>query len=193
MFKNIQIIIIVVLLLVSSIALSGCQSVNAIADSIGLSGSSQIFGSGEEGSSESESSENDAVSRVDLDIAKLLSEIYSVCDIMGVEGYDEAMLEEIMLISADSVEEFYVCCTNGKFGVADIAIIKPKDSSRAKIVEALRQFLEKRAVSFENYDVNDAVEICENGEVFVQGGYVIMIAFKDNASIKDIINSYIPY
>jgi len=193
MFKNIQIIIIVVLLLVSSIALSGCQSVNAIADSIGLSGSSQIFGSGEEGSSESESSENDAVSRVDLDIAKLLSEIYSVCDIVGVEGYDEAMLEEIMLISADSVEEFYVCCTNGKFGVADIAIIKPKDSSRAKIVEALRQFLEKRAVSFENYDVNDAVEICENGEVFVQGGYVIMIAFKDNASIKDIINSYIPY
>lgn len=193
MFKNIQIFIIAFLLIISSIALSGCSSVNAIADSIGLSGSSQIFGSNEDESSQEETSENDASSRVELSISALLSEIYSSCDVMGIEGYDAEMLEEMMLISADSVEEFYVCCTNGKFGVADIAIIKPKDSSRAKIVESLRQFLEKRAVSFENYDVNNAVEICENGEVFVQGGYVIMVAFKDNQTVKDIVNQYIPY
>ncbi len=191
MFKNIQIIIITILLLISSIALSGCGSVNAVADSAGPSGS-QASGFDKE-ESQGGSPEDDNSNRVELDSSGLFGEIYSSCDIMGIEEYDEEMLEELLLISADSVEEFYVRCTNGKFGVADIAIIKPKDSSRSKIVEALRQFLEKRALSFENYDVNNAVEVCENGEVYVQGGYVIMIAFKDNASVKEIVNKYIPY
>ncbi len=192
MFKNIQIIIIAILLLVSSIALSGCGSVNAVADSADPSGSSQASGFDKEESQDG-SPEDDSPDRFELDSSKLFAEIYSSCDIMGVEEYDGKMLEELMLISADSVEEFYVRCTNGKFGVADIAIIKPKNSSRANVIEALRQFLEKRALSFENYDINNAVEVCENGEVYVQGGYVIMIAFKDNASVKEIVNSYLPY
>lgn len=186
MSKYVTTIIITLILLSLTLSFTGCQPINKIADLIGVSSESSASS---ESSFESEISETSETPSENISF--MLDEIYENCDIMGVEIYDASKLENMIGITSDQVEEFFVACTNGKFGVADVAVIKPVDSARGSIIEALRSFLEKRAESFENYDVNDAVSTCLNGKVYSENGYIVMVAFRDNDTISEIISKYI--
>lgn len=138
--------------------------------------------------------ETNTISRAEeTQIGAAIAEIYAENEVSGIVVCDDEKLKEVFLIDPEDVLEYKILYTDGKYGVADICIVKPAEDKRDAIVEAIRQRLDSRIAFFENYDVNGSLQITKNAEVFTQGGYIIMLAFEDNEAKRAVIDKYIAY
>lgn len=127
-----------------------------------------------------------------IDPASALDEIYQEIEISGLEEASLRILEDKFFIKPDMVEEYYVRYSSGRFGLADVFILYPVEEFRADLREQLEQIKLMRAREFVDYDVYNAHQIAQNGQIFEQGGYLILLMLEDNEAAREIIDRYIP-
>ncbi|MBC8585894.1 DUF4358 domain-containing protein [Youxingia wuxianensis] len=121
-----------------------------------------------------------------------LDEIYKTIDMKGLEDADDTVLTEKFFIDTSKLEEYYVKYSSGRYGVADVFILKASPEDTPSIRESLEQVKLNRMKEFENYDIHNSYGIAQNAQVFEQGGYVIMLMLEDLDGAREIIDRYIP-
>lgn len=123
---------------------------------------------------------------------KAIDEIYQNADTMGLYTGSDTILEDKFYIDPGLLEEYYVKYSNGRFGVADVFILKPKEDQLLQVRELLEQVKLSRVKEFENYDIHNSYQIAQDAEIFEQGDYLVMLMLEDNESARDIIDKYLP-
>lgn len=119
-------------------------------------------------------------------------EIYEDIDIQDVELLLIEDIEETLGITRESLEDYCMVTTSGRFGLADVIILKPVESKREDIRQALLLYREKRITEFEKYDIKDSTRISREAVIYGQGDYLILLMLDDNAAAEKIIDKYIP-
>ena len=123
---------------------------------------------------------------------KALADIYFNVDILGVqEATSEKLVSEFGLDSSDwlSVHGRY---TDGRFGIADVFIIRPRTGHEDNVREALETIKLSRMNLFKNFDVYDSYSLAENGSIYQRGDYYILLMIENEEDVRQIIRTYIP-
>lgn len=118
--------------------------------------------------------------------------IYASLESYEAEPIRYIDLEEQLGIKPSSVSGYYGKISDPNEGLADVAILLPKDQERESVSLALSKYKEKRMKEFENYDILDAYAIAQNAVIYEQGGYIIMLMLSENDAVRKIIDGYIP-
>ena len=122
-----------------------------------------------------------------------IEKIYETVTIDGLSDASEEDLTDKFFIDTSLLDEFYVRYSSGRFGVADVFILKPSSPDDApKVREMLESVKLSRIKEFENYDVYDSYQIAQDAQIFEQGGYIIMLTLADTEGARSIIDQYIP-
>ncbi len=82
----------------------------------------------------------------------------------------------------------------GKYGVADVAIIRVKEGKGDEVIDSLERRKDDRINEFSNYDVYDSYAIAMNADVYQTGELVVMLMLDDDAktAARALIESYLP-
>ena len=134
-----------------------------------------------------------------LDFSIIADEIYKEADIseLTLESVEKVTnkttLEEQYNLNLKNIEEYEVRSAEGKFGVADIAIIRPKDGFADEVIASLEERKDDRINEFRNYDVYNSYSISMNAEIYQADELVVMLMFDEdtNENAKKIIDSCI--
>ncbi len=174
-------------ILAFSLLLSACASetAEAVPQSFSASGSSEISGSSDVPES--------SLPPVDVpDPKTALEEIYRESDVRGVGQASKSAMENKFFFNLEDLDVYYVRYASGRFGVADVFILKPAADKTPKVREALEQVKINRIKEFENYDIYDSLRIASDAEIFEQGDYLVMLMVDDMEAARKIIDHYIP-
>ena len=129
-----------------------------------------------------------------------LDKIYETVDIMDVSEASDRDLRDQFYLDTDLLAEYYVRFASGRFGVADVFILKPQEGLdaeetqqiQAQVREQLEQVKINREKQFENYDIYNAYQIAQEAPIYGQGGYLVMLMLEDTDHAREIIDQYIP-
>lgn len=121
-----------------------------------------------------------------------LEKIYKHIDIKGVEPADDSVMEDKFFFSLQDLDEYYVRYSSGRYGVADVYILKPEEDEMPTVRETLEQVKINRINEFKDYDVYDSLRIASDAEIFEQNDYLIMLMVDDMDYARKVINHYIP-
>ena len=135
-----------------------------------------------------------------LDISLVVDGIYPNLDISRLTSNsvskitDETVLKEQFYLNLDNIITYDVRSANGKYGVADVAIIRVKDGFASDVMDSLEMRKDDRINEFLNYDVYDSYNIALEGEIYQAGELVIMLLLseEDKATAKELIDHYLP-
>ena len=135
-----------------------------------------------------------------LDISLVVDGIYPNLDISRLTSNsvskitDETVLKEQFYLNLDNIITYDVRSANGKYGVADVAIIRVKDGFAGEVMDSLEMRKDDRINEFLNYDVYDSYNIALEGEIYQAGELVIMLLLseEDKATAKELIDHYLP-
>lgn len=125
-------------------------------------------------------------------ISRALDEIYYNVTIMGIGEATPRSLEKDFGISPGLFSEVYGRYTDGRFGIADVLIVKPAEKKEAEAREALITVRTARTSLFKNYDIYDSSRIAENGVICTHGEYLILLMIKNTAEAREILDEYLP-
>lgn len=126
------------------------------------------------------------------DPQKAITEIYKDNKTLGLQQANDDDLRDKFFIDTDLLEDFYCTFSDGRFGVADVFILKPDADKEPQVRESLEKVKLSRAREFENYDIRNAYSIAQEATIFEQNGYVIMLMLDDVEAARKIIDEYIP-
>lgn len=121
-----------------------------------------------------------------------IQEIYEDIDILDLDTLLIEDVEEQFGIDRACLEDFYVVAASGRFGLANVAILRPAESRDSEVREALYLYKDKLIKQTENYDVKDSRRIAQDALVYDQGGFVILLMLDENEKGQAIIDKYIP-
>lgn len=121
-----------------------------------------------------------------------LERIYENVDIQGIETGDDTILSDKFYIDMGKIEDYYVRYSSGRFGVADVFILKPVPDEAMAVRELLEQVKISRTQEFQNYDIYNSYQIAQDAQIFEQGEYLVMLMLEDNDTAREIIDQYIP-
>ncbi len=135
-----------------------------------------------------------------LDIALVVDGIYANLDISKLTSSsvskitDETILEEQYYLDLDNVVTYDIRSAEGKYGVADVAIIRVEDGTANDVMDSLEMRKDDRINEFLNYDVYDSYEIAMEAEIYQAGELVIMLMLSEDDKItaKELIDYYLP-
>ena len=135
-----------------------------------------------------------------LDLSIVVDEIYKTLEISeltlkSVEKVtDKLVLTEQYYLDLKGVISYDIRSAEGKYGVADVAVIRVKEGYADSVLESLDKRKDDRTNEFLNYDVYDSYAIAMGAEVYEAGELVIMLMIpEDNiSSAKEIIDYYLP-
>ncbi|MEG1632267.1 MAG: DUF4358 domain-containing protein [Hydrogenoanaerobacterium sp.] len=129
-------------------------------------------------------------------LSDIIDLIYKDITITGQTNAIYSDLSDIFHLDSTMVEDYAARYTNGRYGVADVVILKlknPDDTAQKEaVISGLEQRRDDRIAEFENYDVHDAFNIAKNAEVFTRGSYVILLMLADAEDAHTIILENIP-
>lgn len=129
----------------------------------------------------------------EADPKKAIERIYETVDVEDVMEADARDLARRFSIDTTLIDDFAARYASGKFGVANVFILKPKtEEDAAKIREQLEQIKLSIARECEHYDIYNSHQIAQDAQVFSQGGYVILLMLADNDAARNTIDLYIP-
>ncbi len=174
-------------ILAFSLLLGGCanETAEAVPQSLTAYGSSEI-------STSSDIPESSLPPVDEPDPKAAVEEIYRDIDVRGVRQAPKSVMENKFFFNLDDLDEYYVRYASGRFGVADVFILKPAEGKTPTVRETLEQVKINRIKEFENYDVYDSLRIANDAEIFEQGDYLIMLMVGDMNAARKIIDHYIP-
>lgn len=128
-----------------------------------------------------------------IDIPETIEEIYKTVEVKELTNADDQTLEEKFLIKTELLNDYYVRYSSGRYGLADVFFLKPASNDEIQDVREMLQLVKlNRAKEFEDYDIYNARQIALDGQIFEQGGYVILLMLEDMDAARDIIDRYIP-
>ena len=135
-----------------------------------------------------------------LDISVIVDEIYESLDISEltkesvIKAEDKTFIEEQFYLNLKNVVSYDIRYAEGKYGVADVAVIRVKEGKAGEVMDSLENRKDDRISEFRNYDVYDSYDIAFKSEIYYEGELVIMLMLseEDKANAKEIINYYIP-
>ena len=135
-----------------------------------------------------------------LELSVVADEIYNNLEISELTAKsvekisDETFISEQLYIDLNNVISYDIRCTEGKYGVADVAIIRVKEGKTTEVINSLENRKDDRINEFRSYDVYDSYNIAMNADIYDQGELVIMLMLseEDKAKAKEIIDYYIP-
>ena len=113
-------------------------------------------------------------------------------DMKEITADDDTLMEETLNFDLWEIEEYYVQYSSGRYGIADVYIIKPYSEDYDSVRENLEQIKANRIQETESYDVLDSHKIAQNAQIFQYGSYLIMLMLEDNEAAASIIEKYIP-
>lgn len=135
-----------------------------------------------------------------LDLSRLVDEIYSITDMGELTAAsvskvtDKTVLTEQYYLNLDNVLAMDVRSAEGKYGVADVAIIRAAEGKGDEIMESLERRKDDRINEFSNYDVYESYSIAMNADIYQTGELVVMLMINDEAKseARTLIDSYLP-
>ena len=135
-----------------------------------------------------------------LELSVVADEIYKDLDVSELTAKsvekisDETFISEQLYIDLNNVISYDIRCTEGKYGVCDVAIIRVKEGKTAEVINSLENRKDDRINEFRSYDVYDSYNIAMTADIYDQGELVIMLMLseEDKAKAKEIIDYYIP-
>lgn len=135
-----------------------------------------------------------------LDLSIVVNEIYKKLEITDlvkkslVKVTDETFVEEQYYLDLDNVVSYEIRYADGRYGTADVAIIRVKEGKAEEVMSSLENRKDDRINEFRNYDVYDSYSIAMNAEIYQEGELVIMLMLSedDKISAKETINYYLP-
>lgn len=128
-----------------------------------------------------------------IDIPQTIDEIYKTVTVKELTDADDQTLEEKFFIQTELLNDYYVRYSSGRYGLADVFFLKPaSDDEIPQVREMLEKVKLNRAKEFEDYDIYNAHQIALDGQIFEQGGFVILLMLEDLDAARDIIDRYIP-
>ena len=125
------------------------------------------------------------------DPAGALDEIYQNIDIKEIEAADESLMESLGF-DLWNIEEYHVRYSSGRYGLADVFILKPFQNDYDSVRESLETVKLDRIRKTEDYDILGSHRIAEEAQIYQYGSYLIMLMLEDNAAAAEIIQRYIP-
>ncbi len=135
-----------------------------------------------------------------LDISLVVDGIYPNLDISKLTAQsvskitDETVLTEQYYLDLDKIITYDIRSAEGKYGVADVAIIRVKEGFAGEVMDSLEMRKDDRINEFLNYDVYDSYNIALEGEIYQAGELVIMLLLSEDDKItaKELIDHYLP-
>ncbi len=121
-----------------------------------------------------------------------LAEIYFDVEIMGVQEATSEKLESEFGLDPSIWLSVHGRYTNGRFGIADVFMIRPRVGYEDEVREALETIKLSRMNLFRNFDVYNSLSIAENGSIYRRGDYYILLMIEDEERAREIISQYIP-
>ena len=157
--------------------------------------------SDETASSEIQMSSSEAIELTDdyyvdgFMMADTLDEIYSEVPQLLFESVTEPTdeeIEEVLRLSLNYIDDYYIRYSSGSFGLADIYVLKPAKEHKYDLKEELEELRLRRIREFEQYDVYDALAIAESSEVMEIGTYLVLVMIEDAEGALDLLEPIIP-
>lgn len=152
-------------------------------------------GCGKNGPSEPEPVIGEVISQASEepeDLTSVLDRIYDSVTVEDLLDADDTALADLFHLELDWVEDYAARYSSGRYGVADVVIIKPVEGQSEAVIDALETRRNDRIAEFENYDIHDSLRIAKETEIFTRGDYVIMLMLADMTSAYDTIVAQIP-
>ncbi len=135
-----------------------------------------------------------------LDFAIIADEIYKSAEIsnLTLESVEtvtnKTTVEEQYYLDLKKIGDYEIRSAEGKYGVADIAIIHVKEGFANDIMDSLETRKDDRINEFRKYDVYNSYSIAMNAEIYQEDELVVMLMLDDDtkAQAHKIIDSYLP-
>ena len=153
------------------------------------------------GKNEDEAETNpDEFSWAMLDISLVVDGIYANLDISKLTSSsvskitDETTLAEQYYLDMDNIITYDIRSAEGKYGVADVAVIRVEEGKANEVMDSLEMRKDDRINEFLNYDVYDSYDIAMEAEIYQAGELVIMLMLSDEDKVtaKELIDYYLP-
>lgn len=125
-------------------------------------------------------------------INNALDDIYYNVNIMGVQEVTEEGLAKDFGLDTSVFSEIYGRYTDGRFGIADIFIVRPAHGKDAEARDALITIRTARTSLFKNFNIYGASELAEGGIIYSQGDYLILLMIDNSDNARTILNEHIP-
>ena len=120
-----------------------------------------------------------------------LEEIYADIDIKEIETADDNLMQSLGF-DLWNVEEYYVRYSSGRYGLADVFILRPFHNDYDSVRESLETVKLDRIRKTEDYDILGSHRIAQEAQIYQYGSYLIMLMLEDNTAAAEIIQRYIP-
>lgn len=116
-----------------------------------------------------------------------LDEIYIDVNIMGINALTNDILKDKFLLETDCIDKLWGKYSDGRFGLADVYIIKPKENQADKVHALLEDVKLMRTLEFQSYDIYNSLQIAEDGVVTDIGDYVVLVMLEDRETAMAIL------
>ena len=123
---------------------------------------------------------------------QILSDIYFNNSTIGVSEATPERLELDFGIDNSSYSALWGRYSDGRFGAADVIIMKAKPGKEEDVVEALQTIKVSRINLFQNYDIYNSYDIASNGVILERQDYYILLMLENQADAVAIVESYLP-
>lgn len=140
----------------------------------------------------SESEISPAAVYIAHDPQQAVDKIYAEIDIRDITPLDDATLRDLLGFNLDEIEEYYGRYSSGRYGIADVYIIRPNEECFDSVRERLEQVRYSRISFTENYDILDSNKIAQNSKIFRYGSYLVLLMVEDLERAELLIEQYIP-
>lgn len=121
-----------------------------------------------------------------------LTEIYFNVDILGVEEVTSQVLVDQFGLDPSHWLSVHGRYTNGRFGIADVFLIRPRPGHEDEVRECLETIKLSRMNLFRNFDVFNAYSLAENGSIYQRGDYYILLMIDNEDEVREILRTYLP-
>ncbi|MEG0541162.1 MAG: DUF4358 domain-containing protein [Angelakisella sp.] len=121
-----------------------------------------------------------------------ITDIYFNVSVMGVEEATPERLQADFGINPDLYTGLWGKYSDGRFGAADVIIMKPRLGQEQEAREALQSIKLSRMSLFKNYDIYNAYSLAENGTIIERGDYMMLLMIENTEDVLAIIENYIP-
>lgn len=121
-----------------------------------------------------------------------LNDIYYNVSIMGIQEATEESLAKDFGLDSSIFSEVYGRYTDGRFGIADVYIVRAAAGQEAAAREALITIRTARTSLFKNYNIYGASSLAEGGTIYSRGEYLILLMIDQSENVRATLNDYIP-
>ena len=118
-----------------------------------------------------------------------LALMYEDNDTRGVSALNNVVLEEKFGVTIDDYLRAWGCYSSGTYGIADVFIFLPNadEEETGQLREQLELVKTNRIVEARDYDIYNALEHAEEGQIFEVGDYLCLIMIENPDQVREIL------